>query len=62
MIYKEGESGIRTKTSYNRGAGVRTNHPLTSPAMCAPDQDAAKHFRTKKEASSKHRMWGVEKH
>ncbi len=29
--------------------------------ICDPDQDAAKHFRTKEEASSKHRMWGVEK-
>ncbi len=30
--------------------------------MCDPDQDAAKHFRTKEEASSQHRMWGVGKH
>lgn len=41
---------------------VWTNNPLNSSAICDPDQDAVKHFRTKEEAYSKHRMWGVEKH
>ena len=49
-------------TSKNRKPWVRTNRPLSSPAICDPDQDAAKHIRTKEEASSQHRMWGVGKH
>lgn len=49
-------------TSKNRKPWFRTNRPLSSPAICDPDQDAAKHIRTKEEASSQHRMWGVGKH